>query len=138
MSNAFSGAGNLNRHRKDKQCQPTESKDSSSSLKDEEAAKILNEMSSKKSKADRDADGSPTPKKKRKSVPRKTMSQDAVNDVDEEVAAAWQLMKDSILQEEEDDDEDDDEEEEEEDMEEMEQKPNYAELMAMFPEHAVS
>lgn len=147
---SFTLKGNLKRHQRDKQCRPTGGKDPNSSSNEEEAAKILNEMSSRKSKAESEAEGSPTPKKKRKSVPRKTMSQDSVNDVDEEVAAAWQLMKDSILEEEDDDDEEDEDEEEEEeeedddeeedeeaqdDGEEADQKPNYAELMAMFPEH---
>ena len=52
-----------------------------------------------------ETDGSPTTlKKKRKSMPRKTISQDnEVNDVDEEVAAAWQLTEDSIQEEEEED-----------------------------------
>lgn len=136
---SFTLKGNLNRHRKDKQCQPGVGRELDSSSKEEEAAKILNEMSSRKSKRDSEAEGSPTPKKKRKSVPRKTMSQeDAANDVDEEVAAAWQLMKDNILQEDDDEDEEDEEEEDEEAQdgsEEADQKPNYAELMAMFPEH---
>ena len=80
--------GNLNRHKKDKH-----NLDANTECTDEEAAKILNEMSGKKLTDSDNQDcgeGSPAPKKKRKSFPRKTVTEEGGSEVDKEIEAAWQ------------------------------------------------